>query len=155
MTPWNPHGLAMDVEGGERTHQTSLARKLFNILGEFPVEDGRGHDANTDFKGFQDPLWLIAGLAGRGWDLDGKHGSRKRVKRPTTLPSTALSAEDARVLSKWTPEALQNIEREQARYFEHGIFGSKCDVAHDLDPVHHGLIAEERVEELFNAYVKN
>lgn len=143
----------MDVDGGEESRQTTLARKLLNILGEFPVEDNRRDDVSPESKGFQDPLWSVAGLAKRDWDLDEKPGNRKRVRHPATLKATSLSADEARLLRKWTPSALQEIEREQFQYFEHGIFGSKCDVSHALDPIHHGLVTEKRAEELFQAYV--
>lgn len=143
----------MDVDGGEKSRQTTLARKLLNILGEFPVENSKRDDPSPESKRFLDPLWSIAGLAKRDWDLDERPGNKKRVRHPATLKATSLSADEARLLSKWTPAALQEIEREQFQYFEHGIFGSKCDVSRALDPIHHGLVAEKRVEDLFQAYV--
>lgn len=149
-TPWNPHNLAMNFDSRHQINRGTLARKLLHILGEFPVEDTKSEDGTQEAKDLQDPLWLMAGLADRGWDLEGKGEKRKRgtEKRPTALPSTNLPAEDAHRLSQWTPEALQELEKEQAQYYEHGILGSKCDVARDLDPINHGLVTEEKAYKL-------
>lgn len=152
-TPWNPHNLAMGVDTRHQINRGTLARKLLHILGEFPVEDTKSEDGTQEAKDLQDPLWLMAGLADRGWDLEGNRGKRKRGngQRPAALPSTDLPAEDAHLLKQWTPEALQELEKEQIQYYEHGILGSKCDVARDLDPVHHGLVAEDKAHQLFQA----
>lgn len=149
-TPWNPHNLAMNTERGQ-IHRPTLARKLLQILGEFPVEDDASDNKNTEPR-FQDPLWLIAGLAKRGWNL---HGAQGNLKHSAALTSAGLPPEESRLLSKWTPRALQEIEKEQSRYFEHGILGSKSDVAPDLDPIEHGLVTEEKSRLLFQTYVEN
>lgn len=152
-TPWNPHSLAMNPDPRQQISRGTLARKLLHILGEFPVEDTRSEEGDQEAKDLQDPLWLMAGLADRGWDLEGRGEKRKRGtgNRPTALPSTNLPAEDAYLLRQWTPDALQELEKEQLSYYEHGLLGSKCDVARDLDPVHHGLVTEEKAHELFQA----
>lgn len=141
----------IDTEGGHQKNRRTLARHLLHILGEFPVEGGGKEDGNTEPRGFQEPLWLIGGLAQRGWDVHNIHGNRKKPKQPTALPSTHLPEEDSRLLSKWTPQALREILREQSRYFEHGLLSSKCDVAQALDPIQHGLVTDERANELFQA----
>lgn len=142
----------MDINGGDQNDRHTLARELLHILGDFPVHSGRSDNGTTESRGLQEPLWFIGGLAKRGWDLHSLDGNGKRIRHPTALPSATLPSEDARLLSKWTPQALQKILLEQSRYYEHGLLSSKCDVADALDPIHHGLITDERARELFQAY---
>ena len=141
----------MDINGGDQNDRHTLARELLHILGDFPVQSGRSDNGTTESRGLQEPLWFIGGLAKRGWDLHSLDGNGKRIRHPTALPSATLPSEDARLLSKWTPQALQKILLEQSRYYEHGLLSSKCDVADALDPIHHGLITDERARELFQA----
>lgn len=147
-TPWNPQNLAM----GQQPHRHALSRRLLNILGEFPIEDNEGtSDEATVDPEFQDPLWLVAGLEKRGWDLE--HASESSTSRPSQLSPGVLTEEEATLMCKWTPHALRGIRSEQRRYFEHGLLGSKRDVAPDLDPIQHGIIDEQRADSLFQAYV--
>ncbi|KAJ3542353.1 hypothetical protein NM208_g4149 [Fusarium decemcellulare] len=153
-TPWNPHNLVMSTDRGNQLHRPTLARKLLQILGEFPVEDDASENGAAESK-YQDPLWLVAGLAKRGWNLNGTHNNERKSRRLSELPPAELPTEEAHLLNKWTPQALQGIEKEQNRYFKHGVLGSKSDVASDLDPIQHGLVTEEKAAELFQAYWDN
>lgn len=148
-TPWKPHNLIMNGDGGNQMSRLTLGRKLLHILGEFPIEDDGNDNGAKEAKGLQDPLWLMAGLADRGWDLDGGNGNGKRPKHPISLTSSSLPEEDARLLSMWTSKALREIEKEQQLYFKHGLFGSKLDVSHDLDPIQHGLITIDKANKSF------
>lgn len=150
-TPWNPHNLIMDDERGLQKHRPTVARNLLHILGEFPVEVGQSDEGTGESRTLQDPLWLIAGLAERGWNLHSKHENQIGTRHPATLPRTSLPAQDASLLRKWTPQALQEVLKEQSRYHEYRLLSSKCDVAHALDPIHHGLLTNERAIELFQA----
>ena len=154
-TPWNPQNLMVNAEQGHGSHRPPLSRAFQRILGEFPVEHGRSGERNAEPKGLQDPLWRITGLCERGWNLHGVHGAEKSARDPNApIPTwSALPAIDAHLLSKWTPQALQGIEREQEQFIMYGMYGSKCDVAHALDPIHHGLLTEPRASELFRVLV--
>ncbi|KAF4967389.1 hypothetical protein FSARC_5047 [Fusarium sarcochroum] len=149
-TPWNPHSLAMSSERG-RSHGQTITRKLRQILGDFPVEDHEDESKISEAR-FQDPLWLIAGLAKRGWDLQDNQNGTKTPTHPTRLASAGLPPEESFLLKKWTPQALQGIRKEQSQYFKHGLHGSRSDVAQDLDPIEHGLVTEKKAAELFQAY---
>lgn len=153
-TPWNPQELAMNAESDHDSHRPPLSRNLQRILGEFPVEQGRSNDRNAEPKGLQDPLWLITGLAERGWNLQGTQDVERRTRdlRDPIPARSVLPAADAQLLSRWTPEAFHGIQREQEQFIMHGMYGSKCDVAHALDPIHHGLLTVQRATELFQVY---
>ncbi|KAF4469436.1 hypothetical protein FALBO_3656 [Fusarium albosuccineum] len=153
-TPWNPHNLVMSTDRGNQLHRPTLARKLLQILGEFPVENDASENGSAESK-YQDPLWLVAGLAKRGWNLSGTYDNERQPRRLSELPPAELPTEEAHLLNKWTPQALQGIEKEQNRYFKHSVLGSKSDVASDLDPIQHGLVTEEKAAELFQAYWDN
>ncbi|KAJ4252334.1 hypothetical protein NW762_010932 [Fusarium torreyae] len=148
-TPWNPRSPVMSMER-EKSHRQTMTRKLRQILGEFPVEDHEDDNILSEVR-FQDPLWLIAGLAKRGWDLQGNQNGTKIPTHQARLTSAGLAPEESSLLKKWTPQALQEIKKEQHRYFKHGLHGSRSDVAQDLDPIEHGLVSEKRAVELFQA----
>lgn len=57
--------------------------------------------------------------------------------------------EERRLFRSWSFQALQALETEQSRYYQHGSLGSKCDVAEELDPIQRGLLSRERLEQLF------
>lgn len=145
--------------GSETTHighedgeiGLSLERNLANIAGEFPVERSRSDEQASDTTDeFQEPMWLMAGLAERGWTLQkSPNSARKDLTSGTSALATALNDEEKWLSKKWTPQALHALEAEQSHYYRHGSLGSKCDVADELDPVQRGLISEERAEELF------
>lgn len=132
----------------------SEPEKILHIPGKLPIERGKSHDVANDAKGLQDPLWAMAGLAERGWDLHGIQGHQSNgVEPPASRTSPGLPVEEARLLSKWKTKDLQEIEKEHSRYYEHGLSGSKCDVAPDLDPIQRGLATKQRPKDLFEAYV--
>ena len=130
-----------------------LQRNLANIAGEFPVEGSgaRSNDhASEETSEFQDPMWLMAGLAERGWTLQKSSDGKRKSASGGLLTSTALHGdEERRLLHGWTSHYLQALEKEQSRYYQHGNLGSKCDVAEELDPIQRGLISEERALHLF------
>ena len=145
------HGnLGHGSSNGASRRRSGLERNLANIVHEFPAEgsrfDGR---VPEDTSEFQDPMWLMAGLAERGWNLQKSPDARKTVGNDGLVASTSLQADGGRrLLGGWTPQALQSLEKEQSRYYRHGVLGSKCDVAAELDPVQRGLVTEERANEL-------
>lgn len=93
----------------------------------------------------------MGGLAKRGWDLDQPQDGAETESQSGPLSPVGLTPEEVVLLNKWTPQALQDIEEESNQYFEHGLLGSKHDVAHDLDPVFHGLLSEQRATQLHYA----
>jgi hypothetical protein len=142
----------MGIEEGRSMCPQRLTRNPLNVLHkQFPVVKDRDNVGVTESPGFQDPMLSIAGIALQGWGIHDEHGKIKRVSHPTGLPSMGLPTEDASLLGKWTPGALDEIMKEQSHYFESGLYGSKRDVARVLDPVYHGLATEERARELFEA----
>ncbi|CAO2658286.1 Nn.00g060090.m01.CDS01 [Neocucurbitaria sp. VM-36] len=142
-TPWDPQVLAVRKEPHSKKTRATLARNLLHILGEFPVHDGKsdGQSDECKKKGLQEPLWLLAGLADKGWELNettGRHSS----SRQSTLGESSLKAGLEHLLHKWTPQALHAVEREQRQYFKYGVFASKCDVAPALDPISHAFVRQ-------------
>lgn len=128
--------------------------KILHIPGKLPIERGESYEVSNEAKGLQDPLWAMAGLAERGWDLHGTHGHQSSsVEPPASRTSPSLPVEEACPLGKWKIQNLQEIEKEHNRYYEHGLFGSKCDIARDLDPIQRGLVTKKRAKDLFEAYV--
>lgn len=99
-------------------------------------------------------MWLMAGLAERGWALQ---KSPNNIRRDLTPAASAVAAhledDENWLFQKWTSQSLQALQAEQSRYYRHGSLGSKCDVADELDPIQRGLITEQRAEELFTTYV--
>lgn len=153
VTPWNPQNLAMRSERTHETDRRPLSRNIQSILGEFPVERGsrgKSNNVTAEPKGLQDPLWLIAGLCERGWDSYGsQHNQGKRNNGMPLSHRAPLPTGDAQLLAKWDAQALEEVEKDQGQFFMHGMYGSKCDVAQALDPIHHGLLTEQRASELF------
>jgi hypothetical protein len=154
-TPWNPQNLMVNVEKRGDSPRPQISRRLQRILGEFPIDNSRSHHQHTDAQGLQDPLWLITGLSQRGWKIRGEHEAAQGPLNHDAATSShaALPASDLHLLGQWTPQTFMEIERDQAQYIMHGMHGSKCDVAHALDPVHHGLLTEERARELVQVQV--
>ena len=154
-TPWDPQNLSIQRESHSGPGRPSPAKTLLQMLGDFPVnnrEDGT-KAVDSKEKTVQEPLWLLAGLADRGWDVGEANGDQEGLIQPgETLHHAFLTPELESVLRKWTPEALQNGQRDQACYFEQGVYASKCDVAPALDPVHHGIVTEFRAYQLFERY---
>ncbi|KAL4882335.1 hypothetical protein BJY04DRAFT_217253 [Aspergillus karnatakaensis] len=140
---------------GERSSSFSKCEtrgKTLHIPNELPVEHSRDHE-NTEPRGLQDPLWVMASLAEQGWNLHGTSGHQSdNLESPASRTANVLPPEETNLLSKWGIQDLQEIEKEHSLYYEHGLFGSKCDVARDLDPIQRGLLAEQRAVELFQAY---
>ena len=150
ITPLDPANLMTSVEGGSSVHPRRLTRRLLNVLGQqFPI--GKDRDEAEFQRIHGDPLMSIASIAKRGWDLNEPEGRGKRARRHAALPTVDLPPEDATLLDRWTPLALQDITREQTLRYEHGVHGAKRDVARALDPVQRGMISEARVNELFGA----
>ncbi len=98
----------------------------------------------------------MAGLAKRGWDIDDGKDKQKQhgLTAPprTTLPSDLLSADEEKILQTWTADAFAETAIDQSRYFQNGVYSSKCDVAEELDPIHQGLATGVRARELFSIY---
>ena len=155
-TPWDPQVLAVRKEPHSKKTRATLARNLLHILGEFPVHEGKsdGQSDECKKKGLQEPLWLLAGLADKGWELNETTGIRSSSEQ-STLGEPSLKAGLEHLLHKWTPQALHAVEREQRQYFKYGVFASKCDIAPALDPISHGLVTEQRAVELFDMYVQS
>jgi hypothetical protein len=143
-TAWNSNELVINATAESQPRRNTPESNFSHIFNDFPVEDRRSDGRATEAKGLQDPLWLLAELAEQGWDLHG----RKRPRHPATLASTNLPIEDAPLLKSWTPHALQKVMKEQIGYYEHGLLGSKCDVAPQLDPILRGLVTEEKANQL-------
>ncbi|KAM5349144.1 hypothetical protein ACJ41O_008967 [Fusarium nematophilum] len=154
ITPLDPHNLMKSFDQDLHGNSSRFTRRLFRFLGEqFPVGHGReSHYVNETPGGFHDLLPSITKIAKQGWALDERDKAR-RIRRVTSLPTTELLPEDARLLEHWTPQALQEVVSEMTRYFEYGLRGSKRDVARDLDPLQRGMITEPRAQELFEAMV--
>jgi hypothetical protein len=150
---WTPLTLAINSDSDQSLSQKTLARKMLHILGEFPVVHSPIDEKNHESKGFEDPLWTLASLARHCWIFDNFSQNGKNV-HSSSLPGN-LSPNDSEILRKWTPEMLKNVEMERSQYFQQGLYGSKCDVAHDLDPIQQGLVSEERAAELFERYAVN
>jgi len=151
-TPWNPRNIVLN--GKRQKPRPSLAKDLSRILGEFPIHHGDRSSNVEESDEVMEPMWLMAGLAERGWALQSAEESSGGAHRPHSLTSTILPDEETLLLRQWTPDALRRIEREQTHYFQHGALGSKCDVSDDLDPVQHGLITEDRAGELYDMCVR-
>ncbi|OAL53053.1 hypothetical protein IQ07DRAFT_629540 [Pyrenochaeta sp. DS3sAY3a] len=154
-TPWNLQHLSVEGEQQAGLDRPSLTRTLLQVLDEFPVDSSkRDEEANeSKARGLQEPLWILAGLADRGWDVSEASGDQTSPsKHNGTLHRSLITAALEHMLRQWTPQALQNIRQEQARYFEHGVYASKRDVAPALDPVHCGVVTEQRAHELFEIY---
>ncbi|KAF7192820.1 hypothetical protein HII31_05868 [Pseudocercospora fuligena] len=147
------HGQANAVGLPHNRHLLIIDENLANIASEFPAErdksDDHGPEAGNEY---QDPMWLMAGLAERGWMLQRSKSGKKAKVSDGRLAPTALHPEEEWLFRKWTPQALQVLETEQTRYFQHGSLGSKCDVADELDPIQRGLATLERAEQLFQTY---
>ncbi|RFU31591.1 hypothetical protein B7463_g4710, partial [Scytalidium lignicola] len=153
ITPLDPHNLMMGIEEGRSMCPQKLTQNLLNVLHrQFPIVKDRGDVNIIEPPAFPDPMSSLAGFALQGWGIYDEHGKDKRVSYLTELPSAALPAEDASLLSKWTDEALEEVIKEQNCYFEAGLYGSKRDVAWVLDPIYHELVTEERARGLFEAY---
>lgn len=159
-TPWDVQNLSVQGQQRSGTDRPSLARTLLRVLGEFPVENRKREEETSEFKakGLQEPLWILAGLADRGWDATEANGGQTTPSKNTygdgMLHHSLITTDLEHILRKWTPQALHNARQEQARYFEHGVYASKRDVAHALDPIHHGTVTEQRAHELFEMYVR-
>ncbi|KAM5362281.1 hypothetical protein ACJZ2D_012636 [Fusarium nematophilum] len=155
ITPLDPHNLMKSFDQDLHGNSSRFTRRLFRFLGEqFPVGHGReSHYVNETPGGFHDLLPSITKIAKQGWALDERDKAR-RIRRVTSLPTTELLPEDARLLEHWTPQALQEVVSEMTRYFEYGLRGSKRDVARDLDPLQRGMITEPRAQELFEAFFR-
>lgn len=152
-TTWTPLTLAINSDGDQSLSQQILARKMLHILGEFPVVHSPIEEKSHESKEFEDPLWTLASLARHCWIFDNFSQNGKNWRSSSLL--NHLSPNDSEVLREWTPEMLQNVERERSQYFQQGLFGSRCDVAHDLDPIQQGLVSEERAAELVERYEAN
>jgi len=152
LSPADPHNLMTLIENGRQVNPAKLTRKLLNSMGQqFPI--GKCRDKTLDPREARDyphPMVSIASLAKRGWNLH--HVPGKRQREVPGLPVVQLPPEDAELLRRWTPSALQDVIRDRTLYFEHGIHGSKRDAAPSLDPVHRGLISEHGAQELVEAY---
>ncbi|KAJ0426797.1 hypothetical protein BJY00DRAFT_306793 [Aspergillus carlsbadensis] len=154
ITPLDPHNLMESLDQDLRGNSSQVTRKLMRFLGEqFPVghEKKERDDPDDAPSGTQDPLPSILKIAQQGWVVD-EQGTGKRERRAPTLPTAELLPEDAELLARWTPSALQGVVSETTRYFEYGLRGPKRDVARDLDPLQRGMISEQRAQELFDAY---
>ncbi|KAF2108080.1 hypothetical protein BDV96DRAFT_588175 [Lophiotrema nucula] len=154
-TPWDPQVLAVQMESQSERARDTLSRSLLKVLGEFPVHEGKGEEQLDECKrgGLQEPMWHMAGLADKGWELnEAMEGGDLLKQANSALREPSLKADFEHLFRKWSPQALDAVEREQRQYFAHGIFASKYDVAPALDPVNHGLVTEERVVELFDLY---
>ncbi len=141
-----------NVEEQSSLRPRRFTRKLLDVLGEqFPI--GEDREEAEPQRADQDPLMCIASIAKRGWDLNDIQGTEQRVRLQAALPTVGLPQEDAALLDRWSPLALQEVMREQTSHFEHGVHGCKRDVARTLDPVQRGMITEVRLTQLFEAYV--
>lgn len=145
------HSQTREARASDVEQRISLERNLSDIAGEFPAQrDRSGDQAPEGINEYQDPMWLMAGLAERGWTLQRTSSGNKKEATDGRLAPTTLQFDEEWLFHKWTPQALQLLETEQTRYYQHGSLGSKCDVAAELDPIQHGLIGVERAEQLFH-----
>ena len=153
-TSLSPELLVRAIEDG----RNELPRHLYGA--QFPSVSGG--DAGNLSRGAhtpQHPQASIASMAKRGWEIDDDAGpaalaltsAAKRVKLPSQLPAVELPDGDRERAEQWTAGALQGILKEQSKYFEHGLHGSKRDVAPGLDPIQQGLLSESRAHQLLDA----
>jgi hypothetical protein len=166
ITPLDPDHLMQDLDEDAlpcpHPRPQRLTGRLLRTLGQrFPVGDDKevvaaaaGPGApDTGHGCFHDPLPSITRIARQGWSLHEQQQPKCRARKAATLPAAALPAEDMSLLRTWTPEALQKIMLDTTRYFEHGMQGSKRDVAAELDPLQRGLITKETAIRLFESCV--
>lgn len=153
ITPLDPHNLTSIPSDPQAEHPRRLTRRLLDVLSkQFPIAaDGSSPPANTNSEGFQDPLLSIADMAKRGWDIQNSARPSPAGLPWSDLSSLELPSEDAELLAKWSPVTLQEVIQEQTHYFADGLNMSKRDVADVLDPIHRGIVDEERAQELVQA----
>lgn len=148
-SPWNPCNIALNINQSHTVQLPTLKHKLLQILGQFPIEDNANDiESRSSEPQDSDPAMLVASLAKAGCDLDDarEHSTTNRSALPDI---STLSPEEVELFKKWTPKALQDIRREQTRYYEHGLLSSKCDVAPELDPINQSLVTEYKAKRLF------
>lgn len=148
--PWNPCNIAFNINQSHTVHLPSLKHKLLQILGQFPIEDNANDiETRPSEPEDSDPAMLVAGLAKADCDLDDDR-EHATIDRSALPEISTLSPEEVELFKKWTPKALQDIRREQTRYYEHGLLSSKCDVAPELDPINKSLVTEDKAKQLFD-----
>lgn len=141
----------MSIDEDHSVCPQRLTQDLLNVLHtQFPIVKDCEEVDFTD-SAFQDPMVSMAGIATQGWGIHDQGDKSKKASHLTRLSSIVLPSEDASLLRKWTPEAFEEIIKEQSCYFDSGLYGSKRDVAWVLDPVYRKLVTEERAKELLEA----
>jgi hypothetical protein len=154
ITPLNPERLAMSMEQDSSAYSRRLAETLLKVAEEqFSLCKDPTEASASETRGFQGPMLSIAGIAKRGWNLSDSSEHRKSQRHQTALSTAGLPPEDVALLEKWTSVALQDIIKEQNRFYEHGLHRSKRDVAPGLDPLQLDLLTEARAKTLFDACV--
>lgn len=94
---------------------------------------------------FTNPLAFLVEQSSKSWG---------RESRKLSLPpAPPLTDEETQLYECWTSSLLETVARQQTRFSALGVHGSKMDVAPGLDAVQRGLVPENRVKELFDAYV--
>lgn len=126
---------------------------------DFPTDLDRSLDTNIDpetgtqpksplqDREFHNPLLFLAECARKGWDSD--------TRPPTNcysipLPLGHLPPEDSALLQAWSAGEVQTVINDQRTFFQHGLHGSKRDVAGGLDAVQRGVVREGEVQALFD-----
>lgn len=151
----DPQNMNLDIDEIRLFRPSRLTRKRLNVLGNhLPVVQDREESNPTESPNAQNPHLpqaSIINMARRGWELDEAHDSdnNARSQYPIALPALDLPMDDAALLQRWSPTALQRIMREQHRYFEHGLRGR--NEMSLLDPIQQGLITEARSRKLYEA----
>lgn len=153
ITPLDPHNLTNGSTEHHPDHPRRLTRRLLDVLSkQFPIAaDGSSPPSAPGVEGLQDPLLSIADMAKRGWDIQDSARPSPAGLPWQNLFTLDLPADDAVLLSKWSPNSIQEVIQEQTQYFADGLNMSKRDVADVLDPCHRKIISESRAEALLQA----
>ena len=125
---------------------------LSSLRDSFPV-DGKDRDPppSAAFKDSSIDANDFRGAAQSMVDAAAKALQTQNPIEPK-LPDVPLPSDALEKLKRWTGPRLRHVFAQQRQYYQTGLYGSKRDVAMALDPVEHGLLSEDRVSELFQAW---
>ena len=136
----------------EDPSQPLTRRILHELVDQFPVGHDRDETSLTGFDGpretYKHPMVSLASIASRAWDTESPPDGRMESHGIASAFDIPLPPEDAAILRCWTFEALDKAVQQQTSFFEHGLHGSKRDVARGLDAIQRGIVTCERAREL-------
>jgi hypothetical protein len=147
------------IPGPASTINATPSQSFFDQLDHLEKDFPTGLDRSTDVpstdsdvlsplqrRDLENPLLFLAECARKGWNSD------FCPTGPLLIPSSsnALDGREARLFDLWNSGHIHTIIQDQRAFFQHGLYGSKRDVALNLDPVQRGVVGEHRVADLFD-----